>query len=664
MSTRDMILDVMNDVDPAFIKEHMDRATITGFRKFIRFAAPAMIYAAACIAAILILPHIIGKNPGKPPSDPAVIPGITEATKTTEPDDTDTPETTEDEVISADTEDSLFVYSENYMYGEISVTLKYPKYGDGKHDAFDLAMRDYAVTKFNREGRSPEDSAEYVIFSCDIKLETEYFVSAVFCGTIKDPTAPHDMHFAYTVNADTRSGKVYLYEELVGDIELIKSGLSDGKFSQSYGVDGLMDSISNGHVSYEDITQSWRSDYGIFPDMYFTNDSFGIIAELHHAFGGYAGFEIPYADTGDMINHVAKGLAGIDDTEPPESYYHYEIEPQETNPPATEAVSPTTTPAQTTQPTTEPEPEKAPRPAGMIHVTDGDVPYSYVVYDYTYHLSDYARSIMAADPVFTDAESFRSFIDEIYDPDSYFVGSFNHLFEESGYFDDEFFKTHNLYWNQVSEGSGSISVSINSITKSNGGIHITLDRYLPMLQTQDMQTNTFLVAVDKALVQNTNVSYRYDTYSEYYNSDGDTYYYKKAKGIHGVTTYILNEIPEDTDNFFKQTVIMRTTDDMDKFLKNISAVCDGNTDKYFRELPQSYKSTYEIYDLVYLGIFNTSIIYKNGGIKTNLTDSGILEIIVPAPHMEHGNTALANMSIARLPKNVLEDVKGIKVITK
>lgn len=204
----------------------------------------------------------------------------------------------------------LTVYSESFMHGGCSVTLLYPRYGDGEHDAFDISMRNYAMTKFNQQGIMPEDSGLYEILSCDIKLETEYFMSAVVTGQIINPTAAHDMHFAYTVNADTRNGKVYLSEELVGDVELIKSGFTEGRFTQSYGIDGLMDAIDDNVVNYDDITGSWRSDYGVFPDMYFTNDSFGVIAEIPHAIGGYAGFEIPYAGAGDMITPLALGLAG------------------------------------------------------------------------------------------------------------------------------------------------------------------------------------------------------------------------------------------------------------------------------------------------------------------------------------------------------------------
>jgi len=212
--------------------------------------------------------------------------------------------TTDDESVSDDSK--IMMKAENFDSDGCAVAIIYPTYDDGEHDAFDSAMRDFAVAKFNKQGLMPEDSAVYEITSCDIKYESEYFVSAVVTGQIINNTSFSEISFAYTVNADPRNGKIYLSDELVGDIETVKTGIAEGSFTQSYGNDGLMNEVTS-----DVITGSWRSDYGIFPDMYFTSDSFGIIAELPNAVGGYAGFEIPYADTGDMINPIAKGLCGI-----------------------------------------------------------------------------------------------------------------------------------------------------------------------------------------------------------------------------------------------------------------------------------------------------------------------------------------------------------------
>lgn len=232
---------------------------------------------------------------------------VTESGNVTDvPDDTVTSASTEDP-----DENKAGVTTESFTSGECYVTLMYPVYGDGKHDVFDIAMRNHAMQMFKNQGLFPEDDAVYEITKCMVEFESEYFVSAVMIGHIINPTAPHDANFAYTVNADVQSGKIYLSEELVGNLEDIRNAVHQGKFTQSYGIDGLANAISDGTVAYDDITRSWRSDYGVFPQFYFTPDNFGVMAELPHAIGSYAGFEIPYTEAGNMINPVAKGLCGI-----------------------------------------------------------------------------------------------------------------------------------------------------------------------------------------------------------------------------------------------------------------------------------------------------------------------------------------------------------------
>ena len=194
-------------------------------------------------------------------------------------------------------------YSETFSDGSNSVTIIYPRFGDGEHELFDISLRGYAVQMYQSSGMMPEDGALYEITSLEITYESDILVSAVAEGHIINTTAGHDSYFAYTVNADPATGRIYLDDELIGDLDTVKSAFADERFTQSYGIDGLMNEIT-----YEDITQSWRSDYGVFPDLYFTDDSFGVMAELAHALGGYAGFEIQIAEASEMINDTAKGL--------------------------------------------------------------------------------------------------------------------------------------------------------------------------------------------------------------------------------------------------------------------------------------------------------------------------------------------------------------------
>jgi len=215
---------------------------------------------------------------------------------------TTAPVTTENEEIA---ENELTLCGENYDFGESCATLLYPVFDDGEHPAFDEAMKKLAYTKLTQSGITAEDGASYEITACDVKYVSEKLVSYVVTGLITTPTAAHPAHVCYTVNADPASGRLYTSGDLIGDISLVKSALSEGKFTQSYGIEDILSEISP-----EYITQSWREDYGIFPNVYFTGDSFGVMAEVAFAIGGYAGFEIPLYDADGMINDTAESLLG------------------------------------------------------------------------------------------------------------------------------------------------------------------------------------------------------------------------------------------------------------------------------------------------------------------------------------------------------------------
>ena len=196
-------------------------------------------------------------------------------------------------------------YTESFVNKNSSVTLVYPRFGDGLHDLFDISIRNYALKKYNESGIMPEEGAVYEVTLMDVTYVSDTLVSAVFAGHIIDSGAAHDGYFSYTVNADPSTGRIYLSEELIGDLDALKSGIASGDFVQSYGIPNVLDEINA-----EDMTRSWREDYGIFPYMYFREGKFGVLAELPYAIGGYAGFEISLESAQDMINDTAKALAG------------------------------------------------------------------------------------------------------------------------------------------------------------------------------------------------------------------------------------------------------------------------------------------------------------------------------------------------------------------
>ncbi len=259
------------------------------------------------VSVILCLCAVMGLTSCKKDKNPAED-GTTQATttvpETTAVADTKPPVTSVDPGVEMDVK----IFTETFENGESTVRLSYPKYDDGEHDLFDTAMRSYAVQKYSASGMMPEDDALYEVTLCEVKYESEILVSAVVAGQIINTTTANDGYFSYTVNADPRTGRIYLSEELIGDLELIKGEIgADGGFTQTLGIGNVFDEINP-----EDITISWRSDYGIFPNMYFTANTFGVMAELPYALGGYAGFEIPHANMGNMVNETARALCGLE----------------------------------------------------------------------------------------------------------------------------------------------------------------------------------------------------------------------------------------------------------------------------------------------------------------------------------------------------------------
>ena len=104
MTAREILIDSLNDIDSAFIKEHMAHKTETPAQKFLRYAMPVAIYAAACVAVFLLIPFITGHSPDTPPVDPAV--SGTYATETVVTADSEETSVTEESTVTTTGETS------------------------------------------------------------------------------------------------------------------------------------------------------------------------------------------------------------------------------------------------------------------------------------------------------------------------------------------------------------------------------------------------------------------------------------------------------------------------------------------------------------------------------------------------------------------------------
>lgn len=160
-------------------------------------------------------------------------------------------------------------------------------------DTINAIIREYMDEKRKEErleSGDPDLDSEYVykITSTDVKYSSKKFLSIVITGEYYISDSAHPTIFCYSINCDMESGEIITPDALIRDFSTIRSLFTEGKFTLKQGQKDLLK-----QTNYEDMILQYRSEYGIYPDIYFTGDSFGMVIELVFALGGYALFEVP-----------------------------------------------------------------------------------------------------------------------------------------------------------------------------------------------------------------------------------------------------------------------------------------------------------------------------------------------------------------------------------
>lgn len=184
-----------------------------------------------------------------------------------------------------------------------NITLMYPQMNypgnEAAADKINGLIKNLAVSVFKEAGLESDDieSYMYVTETALITLKKENFFSAVVTGYYITDTASHQEYFSYSVNCDISQEKLLTSEDIITNFEKIRALFIDGKFTQSYGEETLLD-----ETTHTDIFTQYKADYSIYPDVYFTSSSFGVIVEIVYHLGGNACFEIPYSDVKEYLN--------------------------------------------------------------------------------------------------------------------------------------------------------------------------------------------------------------------------------------------------------------------------------------------------------------------------------------------------------------------------
>lgn len=212
-------------------------------------------------------------------------------------DTTDNPETTTSDNTTSPGYD-VETETETTQSDIGNITMQYPVVEPDAEseidaDTINAIIREYMDEKRKDErleSGDPNLDSEYVykITSTDVKYSSKKFLSVVITGEYYISDSAHPTIFCYSINCDMESGEIITPDALIRDFSVIRQLFTKGKFSLKQGQKDLLE-----HTNYEDMILQYRSEYGIYPDIYFTGESFGMVIELVYTLGGYALFEVP-----------------------------------------------------------------------------------------------------------------------------------------------------------------------------------------------------------------------------------------------------------------------------------------------------------------------------------------------------------------------------------
>ena len=182
------------------------------------------------------------------------------------------------------------------------VLLLYPVisgYADAKAEAaVNEQLRDRVLSEYTAAALASDEEVSYTYQITEIRvmLMTEGFCSLVVIGQYVGTDASHVEYVSYTINADLVGGRLLSTHDLLEDETTLRKLFLDGKFSFAYGSAELL-----GEETFSDMLLPYRAEYGISPDIFFTEGHIGIHVELPHVLGGYAGFTLNILSAGDVL---------------------------------------------------------------------------------------------------------------------------------------------------------------------------------------------------------------------------------------------------------------------------------------------------------------------------------------------------------------------------
>ncbi len=127
----------------------------------------------------------------------------------------------------------------------------------------------------------------YAVTEVTVTLAAKRFLSGYAGGVITADSTGYTAYFAYTFNCDLDACVLYSAEDLLTDYSRLVKWFKRGRFSQHFGYPDLQRQIS-----FADMIEQYKAEYGVYPALYFTPDSMGFLVEVIPLFDGYAGYTL------------------------------------------------------------------------------------------------------------------------------------------------------------------------------------------------------------------------------------------------------------------------------------------------------------------------------------------------------------------------------------
>ena len=177
--------------------------------------------------------------------------------------------------------------------------IKYPMLssdGDGRDfSEINQSLKNYEKDYFYSSDLPHQDGdvSSYMITTLDINLAAGDYLSYTADGMYTNNSYAEKLLHSVNVNAAT--GEIYTFSDVVKDNAKFEKAFANGKFtSQAPPSDDIT-------KSSPEILLNFSPAYSIYPDIYFENGYFGIIAKAPNVYG-YVKFTIPLKDAKKFLN--------------------------------------------------------------------------------------------------------------------------------------------------------------------------------------------------------------------------------------------------------------------------------------------------------------------------------------------------------------------------